>query len=407
MTKQLKPSPQFKHFSSEEQTERMPKMKCRICGGPVEGRVEFISVSLLCVRCCLRRECNSEAMHGCFYCVPERYALEDCGCAEEDLGQLQKLCLVTKSNSKTEPLVMYLRAEVRYLRNLRRKEQLEEKLFITLKNQGSLMRHFLLGDYLTEMQRCQMTFERIKERRCVLGRATNIVEACSLAHPDAVFEFCVKYPGAGPRRFQNLKQKMQQVFQLEGTRILHMLPKEDLEKLKDGPLNDVYQSFVKTDSQEFLKGYLKNWFSKATVEKIMADAGWKSRPWAKGPEDRIALKLKAFWKGKMERQSRLRSALEQKRLSLPNECSYCEGYLNGAGTYSLKEVVAIVALQTRLRKRGIDLEGSRGDAGLNELTRCMNQLKLGHFASVSRGFEVAVKFIETEDEETEDAEDIF
>jgi len=302
---------------------------------------------------------------------------------------------------------MYLRAEVWYLRNLRRKEKLEEGLCIALKDVEPVMRHFLLGDYLTEMTQSTTTFESIKERRCVLRRVKEILAASDQAHPAAVFEFCVNNPGAGPMRFHSLKQKMQQVFQLEGPRILHELSKNDLERLKETPLEDVYEEFKNRDTTALIRGYLTNWFSKATVEKIVADPGWKSRSWATGPEDRVAAELKAFWKGKQERRARLKSALKQKWLSMPNECTYCESYLNGAGDYALKEVVAIVDLQRRLKKKGIEISGPRGDAGIGELTHCMNKLELGHYVSVSRGFEVAIKYIESESEEDDDDADIF
>lgn len=388
---------------------RQSTVECVICGQPVEGRLEYVRVTLLCVRCCLSRCKNDEGCNGCLYSVSKTYALEECGCSEDDLARLKHLSLAAMSDGSKEPQVMcmYLRAEVWYLRNLRRKKKLEETLCFALKDVDPVVRHFLIGDYLTEMTQCKTTFESIKERRCVLRRVKNILEACKVAHPEAVFEFCVNNPGAGLTRFLNLKRKMQQVFQLEGPRILHELPKDDLERLNEGPLADVYEEFKNRDTTALLRGYLTNWFSKAIVDKIMTDPGWKSRSWAKGPEDRVASELKAFWKGKLERRAKLKAALKQKWLSLPTECSYCESYLNGVGDYALKEVVAIVDLQRRLKKKGIEISGPRGDAGIGELTRCMNRLELGHYVSVSRGFDVAVKYIESESEEDDDDADIF
>lgn len=378
----------------------MEFVKCPACGSVVQGRLEYIDVTFLCASCCMRRiNCDDEtSSYGCFYSVSESYA-KFCGVSASDLARLKHLTLVEKTTEGPKPFRMYLRGEVRFLRNLRRKQSLEPKLGISLKRLNPLVRHSLLGDYLTQLTEGATQLEHVQKRRCVVTRVRKILKTCKRARPDAAFDFCIEHPGAGPSTFQDLKEKMQQVFKLEGRRILHNLPKNELAKLKEGPLADVYTDFQRHESDALVRSYLKNWFTEGTIDEIMADFGWRVHLWATGPEDRTAFKLKEFWNQKMQRKAKLIDALQEKHLVFSESCDFCVNYLNDHDVLELEEIVAIVELKERLKKNGIYPGSRRAFFAIDELIHCMDDLKYPHYRAVRVGYEAAFDYIESESED--------
>jgi len=328
---------------------------------------------------------------GCFYSVAEEFAVRQCHCSNSDLAQLQHLSLIDASGRRVR---MFLRGEVRYLRNLRRKEHLERHLAISLKRVNWKIRRYLLGDYLTQLTKCETPLERIEQRRCVLSRVKKILKKCPRAHPDAAFDFCVAHPGAGHTEFRILKDKLRQVFRLEGRRILANLPKDEREKLKDGPLADVLNDFEQRDSDELVRCYLRRWFGDETVDTVMVDPAWRRRPWAVGPEDRVASELKEFWSEKMKRRDELTAALMKRNLSLPENCQHCMDYVNDEGCDNVNVAVAVVDLKRKLVEKGIDAESPGGEFGIDELMHCMTDPKAVVFESVLKGLQAAMKYVE-------------
>lgn len=129
------------------------------------------------------------------------------------------------------------------------------------------LRHYLFYESCSQGLR-KRSVEDICARYAVIERVRLILAECPKAHPEAALSFCLSRSG-GPKEFTDLKNKILAVFRLEGCRIFSIwerLCKTELEKmspflgehlcvpmvfdgfslLKDTPLEQDYQDFIKT-----------------------------------------------------------------------------------------------------------------------------------------------------------------
>jgi len=152
-----------------------------------------------------------------------------------------------------KPMRLFLGAEVEYLRDFKveqvkresmiegiiayvqeklaiedKKNQLERILGFRLGGMDAVLRHFLLGDYLTGSHGTRTTLYDIQQRFSVLDRVKTILNSCPDAHPGAVFDFCVAYPDHGLPEFLDLQERCNLVFYNEGDRISSLLSIADM-----------------------------------------------------------------------------------------------------------------------------------------------------------------------------------
>ena len=387
---------------------------CLWCGADIRGRLDFVELSILCPRCCKRATQREKPVITRFYTVPESDILEHGALSTDDLKLLNFMVLEKKKRREWNGIRFYLRGEVRYLRNLRRKIELENAIGFEISAIDPLIRKHILEDYLTETLYSRVTTEQVTSRCTVKDAAVEIVKTYSWAYPPAAIQFCIDCPKAQPRDFEAWSEKMTEALRLEGDRIMSLVPSEFREDLAEGPLKDWYAAFQKRDRDAILGTYLSAWCCRETVEEILKDGGqkdasiysscWRWRSWTAGPEDRVAARLSEFWKQRTKRKKQLLEALHQKRLSLPESCDYCSNFLDGESEYNLKEMVGIVDVRTQLwRKHRIRLDSSRGAAAVMCFLDNLNEVKVGHYVSVKRGVETGAAY--PADLNEEDVED--
>ena len=352
----------------------------------------------------MRGNQNATACHGCLYIISEQCIHEECEVEMADLNLLRYLVVVeSPDHSATKSAHYYLRGEIRYLRNLRRKERLEKEVDVDLAALDKRLRNVLLGDYLSAISHATMSFEGVTARCRVVDRVQETLRRCPWEHPETVFSFFLESPSAEPSEFERMKRNMRAVFEIEGERIMHCIPSADRQKLRDTSLSDVYAAFEERNSDGILRGYLGQWFCKDTVDGIMKESLWRSRPWATGSEDRVAHHLRKFWKDRTKRKEKLDRALQHRSVDLAEGSDLYRTYIHGESEYSVKEVVAVADLENALLAEwDIELGSSKGMVALDVMFENLNVLKVGHFLSVRRGVEAGAVFPISDEEADED-----
>ena len=375
---------------------------CLWCGADIRGHLDFVALSILCPRCCKRATQREDPIVTRYYTIPEAEILEHCDLSTDDLQLLNFMVLEKKKRREWNGIRFYLRGEVRYLRNLKRKKELENTIGFKISSIDPVIRKDILEDYLRETKHSEVTTELVVSRCAVLDTATEIVKTYSWAYPPTAIQFCLDDPNARPRDFEAWREKMTEVLRLEGDRIMSFVPVEYREELSGGPLNDLYTAFAKSDRDAILGTYLSAWFCRETVAAILNDGGqeiksinscWRWRSWAAGPEDRLAATLSDFWKRRVKRKEQLQKVLDQKRLTLPENCSYCSEFLNGDSEHNLKEMVGIADLGAQLwSKHRIRLTSLQGSVAVMCLLDNLNEVKVGHYVSVKRAVEAGANY---------------
>lgn len=253
------------------------KCSCVKCEGEIKGSVFGIRPKFCCVECCAN-----------FPGTPSRYyhkrlisssaARSRYNCTVLDLKELNY-------KTETNPIVadgprmrLFLEAEVNYLKTCKdeaikreakiecalqyaceqiaieqKKDRLEEKLGISLGNIDTLLRTFLLGDYLKCSQGTLTTRRDVLARFHVIDRVREILKLCPGAYPGAVFEFAVAYPRGGVEEFLDLQERGQKALREEGDKIMRLLTIQDKQKLPSS-LKEIMQV-----PRPYRSGFLIRW----------------------------------------------------------------------------------------------------------------------------------------------------
>ena len=152
--------------------------------------------------------------------------------------------------------------------------------------------------------RCYVMFkigqrvESVAEQRRIYERARQIYTRCPGAHPEAVLDFCMDCPDAGPDEFQELKEKMQSVFRLEGARILYNIPAIERCRLVGTPLADVHAAFQKRDRRAIIRSYLEKSVTSETAGVIIDHPSFQDEINSQDFESDVAEKLAQCWTDK-------------------------------------------------------------------------------------------------------------
>lgn len=239
----------------------MAQDKCVHCGRTIVGTVESIVPTLCCVHCCTRGEGErKDKSFGEYYSISDSHATNFFGCK---LVELKRLNFTTR---KLQPQVkLYLRAEVKYLTEIRKVKELEEKAGIQLKSVDPVLRHFLLGSYL-QRETVEDSLEVVLKRCSVLDRVTEIVKTCKKAHPGAAFDFCLDNPESGPKEFQDLKDKMRLALHIERARIMSEVPEEYRWRLRNTALEDLYEDFMTHDWRSLVRRRSRRYITPLTTD---------------------------------------------------------------------------------------------------------------------------------------------
>jgi len=388
--------------------------RCVHCDKRVEGKVESVALTLCCSECCKKSPSSYSSVYKGRYRTSKTRAMTDYGCTHADLSVLDYESQPNPVDPKGRPMKLYLKAEAEYLGNKRREMQLEEKakrelgaiigkksalemrLGTNLGKMDRLIRHFLLGDYLSKGAETKTSQEDVEARYAALPRVVEILKTCPGAHPEAAFTFCLDHPTDGPAEFQALKEKVRAVFRLEGARIFHKLPyPEHIQFYIMGtPLEDVYEEFLNRDSRAIVRGHLLKWCSEQTADQIISYPACQSRLDRRDDEEMTAKSLMEFWNEKddrAKRMERLKAEFELRKVLWPPECQLCEMYVNGEIDCDPVEIVGIKEVHGLLNKeQGIHPFSNQGLIVRSRFVDCLYARKMGYGESVEQAFEEAM-----------------
>jgi len=267
----------------------------------------------------------------------------------------------------------YLRIEAEHLGRLRRGKQHWEERHLRKATQEALMkkrkrlegaaridlqevredlRPFVFGDYLAKKRGTRMTQKMVQSRLSVHRRAAEMVDECR-TDPVTALDFCVMYPKWGPKEFVEMREKIRRVMYLEGARIMHKVPKDQREKLKETPLADVYQTFSERNSFQLILHYLKQETSTEDAMKIVKHPACRAVLNRGGEEQEIAKKLVEFWNETSdERRKRLENALKERDLTMPSHLMQYQSYVNGHVCQDIDVLIAYAEFGNCLRQLG-------------------------------------------------------
>lgn len=333
---------------------------CMKCGkrGELEGLVEGVRVTVCCEACCRKFKVSFEKLYAGEHRLPEKLCMTNYGCSKNDLAELKHIVLYYPSRDRK--IRFYLGAEVKCLgevRNFRRwslaqkrrRRELQE-LGVKLKRMDPVLAMSMVGDYLQLSGSVKTTLDNIKQRFAVFDRVKRIRKANKLAHPDAAFEFCLRYPEGTVEDFAELKEKASKVFRLEGDRIMRHLTKAERDGLLDSPLKDVVEAFRNRDKKLIIRGQLEKWVPAGLAEEIVNYPACQLRIEREDDEALLAQKLWKFWKEKAcgdTRRQELRDMLIEKDVA---EASYCfpqKMYVFGLIDCDADEIVGLKEISSK------------------------------------------------------------
>lgn len=113
----------------------------------------------------------------------------------------------------------------------RKKDQLEHDMGIRLEDMDTVLRTYLLDDFLKTGTGTKTTYVDVLRRFGVLERVQSILAASKWAHPGSVFDFCCIFPEGDAAAYQDFQKRCETVFYSVGDRILRFLSPEDRLKL--------------------------------------------------------------------------------------------------------------------------------------------------------------------------------
>jgi len=381
--------------------------KCVLCDNNVVGEVESVRLTLCCAKCCKKSGSSYNNVYKGRYRTSKTRAMTDYGCTHSDLSMLNYETQPNPVDVNGRPMKLYLKAEAEYLGTKRREMQLEEQtkrergaiigkksalelhLGVNLTKMDRVLRRFLLGDYLSKGAETKTTLEDVTARYAALNRVTEILQTCPLAHPEAAFSFCLEHPDCGPTEFQALKDKVRDVFRLEGARIFHKLPdpKYIESSLKNTPLQDVYAEFVNRDSRAIVRGHLIKWCSEQTADQIMSHSACQDRLKRNDDEEIVAEKLIEYWNEKDDRNKRterLKAEFEFRKVPWMQNFVLCESYISGEIDCDAVEIVATKQVFGLLVEPSKVCQCDRVSKVRRRLVECLYGEKMGYMESVEQ-----------------------
>ena len=278
---------------------------CVYCGSVVDGCSRYgIRLQFCCRRCSATQPeevCISQAM--------SRFK-----CAAKDLDVLDSR---DRSANRRFKYRKYIRVEAEYLGRLRsgremwearqkrkatqealvqKRMRLEHQTGIQVASVRRDLRPFVFGDYLGKHRSTRIQTNTVHSRLRAHRRAAQLVDSCQ-TDPLTALDFCVAYPQWGAKEFLDLKERIQKVFRLMGDRILCKVPENELSKLVDTPLADVYREFMKRDLSKLVRHCLRQKVGEQVAHQIMKheDCRWRLQH---GEEEEVAKKLLEVWNEK-------------------------------------------------------------------------------------------------------------
>lgn len=304
--------------------------------------IEDIATSICCSECCSKFKVSFEKLYAGCHRLPSKLCKKTYKCSDSDLSTLNHCILYYPKTKKT--VKFYLGAEVRCLsesmhettwkmRVKRKRKEVEDALDIPLKKLNRVLRSFTIEDYTQPIGDVKFTLTDIEQRYAVYNRVKQMRKECPLAHPQALFDFCIRYPKGTASDFQELKEKIRQVFYLEGDRIIRMIAKKEREKLLETPLKDIVESFESRDKRGNVKRYLERWVSREMAERIVDDPACQMRLEREENEFETAQKLLQFWNEKndyKQREQNILKAYDEKGIVRPRYLGSAFGYISGS-----------------------------------------------------------------------------
>lgn len=398
---------------------------CLLCRNAVEGRVGNVALILCCLTCATKDINPHPRRRFSSLFISKTKARQECQHQVKSLEILHYALNENPTDGGT-PTKLYVRAEVRALKNLtperelaerelvekaehknklvQKKVDLERRFRVDLSALDFGVRHFLLGDYLSKLTDTDTTRESVVERFAVLDRVVEIMQLCPEAHPGTVFDFCLENRGVSPKEFQALRENMRTVLRLFGTKILHKLADCEVEKLFKSPLHDVYTEFIQRDSAALIRGHLCQIVDERTMSEIMDHSACQQRIGRGGEELIIAQKLAEFWKEKDDRerrQQKLIAALKFKQLPTRVDMDWCESYLSGELDCDVEEVVGWIDLESLFISNGFNIDW-RWDEAVGFFEEYMYDEKLEYNEAIYEAFIMATTLESSDDSDDYD-----
>ena len=306
--------------------DREPPQTCATCNNVVQGSFNGIKLSVCCADCCAKTTTDRG-----YYAVVSKRAVQEFHCKNRDLAWLRsKEKILNRFGYRSK---LYLLAEVKHLGQVRREMDRRAQAEKELKQRPTLIKRrrillktlnltptefaeedkriamiFLLGDYLRRWQP-KTKLQDVQERWKVFPRVQEILQNCPEAHPDAAFDFCMRYRHAGSAEFLHAKKSVQQVFHLFGDRIMSCLESTlhfDLRHMLDTPLENEYVHFRGRYKREIRFNLLKC-VSPVIADEIMIHPISQKHIQQGRHEPEVANRLLEAWNTRHEHRKRPRS----------------------------------------------------------------------------------------------------
>ena len=331
------------------------RMECVVCGRAVLGSYHGVQLTICCAQCCERTRKGVRPMPAL---LPASYITFASCYNESDLQHLHFKLRDSLSDAEDPDQRLYLAAEVRYVsqvvrteelheKMLRRKQELLTQLHITndqLAGGNRVLWNVLLGDYL-KRKAPQTELASVLERFAELNRATEILETNPCANPEAVFDFCLSNPEGGPEEFRELKTKVCSVFRLEGPRIFQHLTDLEIARLIGTPLEEEARRLGgEAVSRHFVLRHLRKQVGYLLAEEIMADPLCQRYFKAGKDESKIAYEMLECWGWilkRNERRVKMEKAFFSRRLPTPRNSIRCTWYVEHKMDYDPDELVSL------------------------------------------------------------------
>lgn len=322
------------------------------------------------------------------------------GCRKRDLLNLDSTVLYYPGRKRVR---FYLGAEVEWLieeqdyrvrRDEKRRRQLELRfLGIRLRKINPVLRVFMIGDYLHVPGPVTTTLDVIKERFAVLDRVKKIKNVDELAHPGALFEFCIQYPNGTADDFAELKKKAEMVCRLEGDRIMSHLTKSEIDSLLDTPLKDVAES-IHTRNKKFaiVRAQLEKEVGTEVAQEIMQHPACQFRIEHEDDGLVLAHKLSRFWREKNDkekRRKRVANVLRQRGLS---ELSFSHAkmmYVKGEIDCDPEEIVGLHEIARNAEIKFIRHRAERVSIAVTKFEECLHSKGMTYEESIREAVDFA------------------
>ena len=292
---------------------REPRVKCATCDGFVQGVFDGILLSVCCVRCCAKATtaegvCTVSAGRAAseYRCSSWWLRFLDCKERRQSLRRVYHLYLLAevqhlaKLQRKATQRSRFRGGAVAMPVLLKRRQLLLSFLNITEAEFGDESKRvpmiFLLRRCLRPWQR-RTDFEELRKCWDVFPRVQRILQHCPRAHPDAVFDFCLQNPKAGPAEFCEEKQKTEQIFRLCGEKIMKYVDDRQFPEvpyLLDTPLEKEYLDF-KERHLRLIHSNLLKYVDSDTADEMMIEPDSRRQIRYGNHEPQVAQKLVEAW----------------------------------------------------------------------------------------------------------------